>query len=114
VTGPEELTLRQAVRRVASVANRSPIMFPLPVWFHRLLAYAVERMMVVPMVSTAQVRMLTEDLGTPLTSTDPVPPDLKPRIRFSHEQIRGGLPAAKPFGLNDLVCWKKFTKGAAQ
>ena len=53
VTGPEELTLAQAVRRVASVAGKKPIFFRLPVLAHHLLAWLFERTMRIPLVSLA-------------------------------------------------------------
>ncbi len=104
VLGPEELTLREAVRRVADTVGRHPIMFPMPVWFHRLLGWCLERMMKVPMVSSAQVRMLCEGMAEPLPACDPMPPDLAPRIRFTAEQIRKGLPRPGPFTWRDLRC----------
>jgi uncharacterized protein YbjT (DUF2867 family) len=104
VLGPDELTLRQGVRRVGSVVGRHPVMFPMPVWFHRLLGWCLERLMTVPMVSTAQVRMLHEGLGEPAPACDSLPPDLAPRIRFTSEQIRKGLPPPGPFTWRDLRC----------
>ncbi len=70
----------EAVRRVARVTGRRPWMFPLPVWFHYALGWCLERFMTVPLVSVAQVRMLTE------------------------EQIRTGLPAPRAFTLRDIRC----------
>jgi NADH dehydrogenase len=104
VLGPEELTLREAVRRVAGVIGRRPAMFSMPIWFHQLLAWCLERAMKVPMVSSAQVRMLCEGLAEPAPSCDLLPPDLAPQIRFTPEQIRKGLPAPGPFTWRDLRC----------
>jgi len=104
VVGPEELTLREAVRRVARTAGSRPIMFPLPVWFHYILGWCLEWMMAVPMVSVAQVRMLIEGLAEPASPCDPMPPELAPKMRFSEENIRRGLPVAGPFQLRDLRC----------
>jgi uncharacterized protein YbjT (DUF2867 family) len=104
VLGPDELTLRQAVRRVASVVGRYPFMFPMPVWFHQVLGWCLERMMKVPMVSTAQVRMLHEGLAEPALTCDSMPSELAPRIRFTPEQIRKGLPKPGPFTWRDLRC----------
>jgi len=102
VMGPETLTLRQAVRRVARVVGRRPLMFPLPVWFHYALGWLVEKAMVTPLVSLAQVRMLTEGLAEASGPCESLPPDLAPRIPFSEEQIREGLPAPGPFTWRDL------------
>ncbi|HVV01669.1 MAG TPA: NAD-dependent epimerase/dehydratase family protein [Verrucomicrobiae bacterium] len=106
VLGPETLTLREAVRRVAEAAGRKPIMFPMPLWFHRILGLCLERLMEVPMVSRAQVRMLAEGLAEPAPECDAVPPEIAPRIRFTPEQIRKGLPRPGPFTLRDLRCCK--------
>jgi NADH dehydrogenase len=104
VVGPEELTLRDAVRRVARVVGKRPLMFPMPVWFHFVLGWLVEQIMVTPLVSIAQVRILTEGLAEPCPPCDTLPPDLAPGIPFAEEQIRKGLPAAGPFRLSDLRC----------
>lgn len=102
VVGPERLTLRQAVRRVARVVGKRPLMFPLPVWFHYILGWLVERLMVVPLVSTAQVQMLSEGLAEPAPPCDFVPAELAPHIPFSETQIRAGLPPPGPFTWRDL------------
>jgi NADH dehydrogenase len=104
VTGPEEMPLTEAVRRVARAVNRRPLMFPLPVWWHYAFAWFCERAMRVPLISIAQVRILSEGLVEPLPSCDQLPDDLKPRRAFTDAQIRAGLPDAKPFGLADCRC----------
>ena len=100
----EELTLRRAVRRVARVVGRRPLMFPMPVWFHYLLGWCVERVMAVPLVSVAQVRMLAEGLAEPAPSCDPLPPELAPQTPFTEEQIHKGLPPPGPFRWRDIRC----------
>ncbi len=104
VLGPEELTLRETVRRVARVIGRRPLMFPMPLWFHYALGWVLERIMTVPLVSVAQVRMLTEGLAEPAPPCDAMPPELAPKIPFSPEQIRRGLPAPGPFRWRDFRC----------
>lgn len=104
VLGPEELKLREAVRRVARVVGLRPVMFPMPVWFHYRLGWCLERIMAVPMVSTAQVRMLTEGLAEPSPPCDPMLPELAPKTPFTEEQIRRGLPPPGPFTWRDLRC----------
>lgn len=108
VLGPEQLTLRQAVRRVARVVGRRPLMFPLPVWFHYAFGWCTERIMTVPLVSVAQVRMLTEGLAEASLPCEAVPSELAPRIPFSEDQIRKGLPPAGPFGTRDLRCCQRL------
>lgn len=107
VLGPEELTLRQAVRRVARVVGKHPLMFPMPLWFHYALGWFVERIMKTPLVSTAQVRMLSEGMTEPLPQCDALLPEFAPEIPFSEDQIRKGLPAPGPFRPSDLRCCKR-------
>ena len=104
VLGPEELTLRDAVKRVARVVQKRPLMFRMPVWFHYILGWVVERVMRTPLVSTAQVRMLSEGLSEPSPQCATLPPEIAPSIAFSEEQIRKGLPAPGPFRFRDLRC----------
>ncbi|HEV2691822.1 MAG TPA: SDR family NAD(P)-dependent oxidoreductase [Verrucomicrobiae bacterium] len=104
VLGPEELTLRSAVRRVAKVVGKRPLMFPLPVWFHYMLGWFVERIMKTPLVSVAQVKMLSEGLSEPCPPCELLPSKLAPKIRFTETQIRQGLPTGGGFGLRDIRC----------
>ena len=104
ITGPEELYLSDAARRVADVLGRRIWIFPAPVWFHYALGLVCEATMKVPLVAKAQVRILSEGVVEPATLCDALPPDLVPVRRFTPEQIRGGLPEAGPFGLRDLRC----------
>jgi len=102
--GPEEIYLSEAVRRVAEVVGKRPLMFPMPVSFHYLFAHFFELIMKVPLTSLAQVRILAEGVVTPGSPVEPVPYDLVPRRRFSTEQIRNGLPEPGAFRISDLRC----------
>lgn len=102
ITGAEELYLSDAARRVAEVLGRRIWIFPAPLWFHYALARVCEATMKVPLVATAQVRILSEGVVAPATECDPLPPDLRPVRGFTPEQIRSGLPEAGPFGVHDL------------
>jgi len=102
--GPEEMPLSQAVRRVAGVIGKRPLFLRMPVWFHYALARALEATMKIPLVSLAQVRILSEGIVEALPACGMLPADLLPSTRFSDEQIRRGLPEAKAFGRNDLRC----------
>ena len=103
-TGPELLTLRGAVKRVAQVCRRKPVMFPMPIWFHYALGWFVERLMVTPLISLAQVRILSEGLAEPAGPCDPLPRELAPNTPFGQEQIRHGLPKPARFGMRDIRC----------
>jgi hypothetical protein len=76
-------------------------MFPMPLWFHYAFAWFCERTMAVPLISLAQVRILSEGVVEPLPACDEVPDDLRPRLPFTDAQIQAGLPEAKAFGLAD-------------
>jgi NADH dehydrogenase len=104
VIGPERLALSDAVRRVASVVGAQPLYVRLPVWVHSLMAIALERVMRIPLISKAQVRILSEGVVEPAMPCDPLPTELAPATRFTEEQIRRELPAPGPFGLADLRC----------
>src|SRR6185503_6443993 len=102
LVGPEEIYLSEAVRRVAEVVGKRPLMLPLPVVCHELMARVFERFMKVPLTSLAQIRILAEGVVEPGTPVVPVPYDLLPTRRFTAEQIRNGLPHPRPFCVGDL------------
>lgn len=102
VLGPEEMTLEAGVRRVASVVGKQPLFLRMPVWFHVLLALVAERVMAIPLVARAQVRILSESVIEPVLAPDPLPGDLAPQTMFTPEQIRKGLPPPGGFGWKDL------------
>jgi hypothetical protein len=102
VMGPEELTLSEAVRRVAQAVGKNPLWIRAPLWFHYALGWGLERVMKTPLVSIAQVRILSEGITQALPSADSLPPDLQPARRFSQDQIRAGLPEPGAFTLKDF------------
>jgi uncharacterized protein YbjT (DUF2867 family) len=100
--GAEEIYLSEAVNRVAEVIGKRPLMIPLPVWCHQILAHVFELTMKVPLTSLAQIRILSEGVVEPGSAVTPVPYDLVPTRRFTTDQIRNGLPEPGPFGIGDL------------
>ena len=102
VMGPEELSLGEAVRRVARVTGRRPTFVRLPVAAHLAIAHAAELAMRVPLVSVAQVHILREGITIPLPAAEEPPEDLRPRTPFSPKVIAAGLPPAGGFGCRDL------------
>ena len=102
LVGPEEIHLSEAVRRVGEVIGKQPLMIRMPICFHKLLARFCEWTMRVPLVSQAQVRILSEGVVEPASPVVPLPYDLVPTRRFTNEQIRSGLPQAGPFCAGDL------------
>jgi len=65
VLGPEFLTLREAMHRVASVVGRQPFDVPHANVVPSSLRVVLEKCMVVPMISLAQVRMMAEGIAEP-------------------------------------------------
>jgi NADH dehydrogenase len=104
ILGPETLLLSDAVRRVAGTLGRKVWIVPAAVWFHLLLSRVFEHTMRVPLIATAQVRMLAEGFLEAAPFAEPLPADLAPQRRFTIEQIRKGLPEPGPFRLADLRC----------
>jgi uncharacterized protein YbjT (DUF2867 family) len=100
--GPEELSLGEAVRRVSDTVGHRPLFVRFPVWAHRILAVLFEAVMRIPLVSRAQVEILSEGIVEPLPFAEPPPQDLAPRTPFSPSAIRAGLPEPGGFGRRDL------------
>jgi NADH dehydrogenase len=105
VVGPERISFREVVRRVGEAVGKRPRFIRLPVAAQLLLAWFWERLMRVPLVSTAQVHILAEGAGELLDRASAPPASLVPKRSFNAAQIRNGLPAPRPFGLRDLRCW---------
>lgn len=102
LVGPTELSFDDAARLVAKVLGKHRLFVAAPSTFHDLLARVAERMMTVPLIARAQVRILDEEVVESLLAPDPVPEDLRPSTPFSSESILAGLPDAGPFRLADL------------
>jgi len=112
LVGPETISLREAVARVGAAIGKERIFVRLPIVFHRALGVVLERIMTIPMVSAAQVRILSEGIVEPSGPCERVPDDLAPQTRFDAESIRRGLPAAGRFGLSDLRCCTNARRSA--
>lgn len=104
VIGPQRMRLSDAVHKLAHLTKRPVLVFPFPVVGHKVLAQIFERVMPIPLISSAQVFMLSETMeqALPVGSTTPLPDDLKPSQRFTDAQIQKHLPEPKPFGLHDF------------
>lgn len=100
--GPTVVDFDDAARLVARAAGIRRLFVRAPLPFHYLLARMAERLMVVPLVSSAQVRMLEEELVEPTDAPDRLPRDLVPRTEFDLVSIRAGLPKMERFGLRDI------------
>jgi uncharacterized protein YbjT (DUF2867 family) len=104
IMGPEQMLLGEAVRRVGRVLGKCPFYVRMPVAFHYFLGWCLERAMTIPMVSLAQVRILSEGIVNAWPPVEDLPMDLMPATPFTDEQIRRGLPEPGRFGLRDLRC----------
>jgi len=104
LVGPTELGFDDAARLVASVIGRRRPFVVAPLAFHRLLAWVAERTMTVPLVSSAQVRILSEGVTTPVLAGDGLTdPALVPSTPFDAASISAGLPELGRFGRDDLA-----------
>lgn len=92
VMGPEEFPFSQAARRIAKAMGKSIIVLPFPVLFQRILAWFSEGFMPKPLVTKSQVQMLADGISQPTPEAIPLPEDMQPKIRFTEEQIKKGLP----------------------
>lgn len=92
VTGPEEFPFSQAAHRIAKAMDKSIIVLPFPILFQRVLAWFSEGFMPKPLVTKSQVQMLADGISQPTPEAIPLPEDMQPKIRFTEEQIKKGLP----------------------
>jgi NADH dehydrogenase len=111
LTGPTELGFDQAARLVAGVIGKHPPFVRAPIGFHYTLAWLAERLMTVPLISVAQVRILAEQVVQPTLAPDSLPADLAPSTPFDQHSIRAGLPDPGPFQLADLRCRRRLAHG---
>ncbi len=102
VLGPDEITLGEAVRRIAGATGRRPALVRLPVVAHLAIARICELTMRVPLVATAQVLILAEGVVDASPAAEEPPDDLRPSTPFTDAVIRAGLPDAGPFTCRDL------------
>jgi len=107
VVGDEELTLTEAVKRIAEANKVKVKVIPLPIIAHKILSQITEWTMKVPLVAKAQLRMLTEGISQAYNA-DSLPENLKPKLPFNQEQIKKSLPEAGRFTFNDLLISKRF------
>lgn len=101
VMGADEVTLGEAIRRIARVAGRRPAFLPVPTRVVRVLAQLTEWTMVVPLVAKAQARMLAEGVSEPAPWAPEPPEGIRPSRPFDDDSIRAALPTGR-FGLSDL------------
>jgi NADH dehydrogenase len=102
LVGPTEMSFDDAARLVARVIGKWLAFVRAPLAFHLLMPRVAERLMTVPLISIAQVRILEEEVVVPLRAPDRLPADLMPMTRFDEASILRGLPRAGSFRLDDL------------
>lgn len=101
VVGPDPISLGELARKVAHAMGIRPLILPMPIWFLYIVGWVSERLMKVPLVSIAQVRLLFE-AGQRGPEAEDLPPELQPQTPFSEQIIRAELPDRRRFGLEDL------------
>lgn len=82
VLGAETLRLSGMVRKIGARAGVDPVIVPLPVIFHRVLAWIGERVLNPPLVTVAQVRMLEEGLVEASPPFEKMPEEFSPQSGF--------------------------------
>jgi hypothetical protein len=82
--------------------GKTPPFWPAPIAFHYALAYVAERIMPIPLVAMAQVRILREGVVEAVLAPDRLPDDLVPSTPFDAITVRAGLPEPGPFGWGDV------------
>ena len=93
VIGPEEFPFSTAARRIARAMGKPFLLvLPFPVAFQRLLAWFSGKFMSKPLITQAQVQMLADGISKPEPDSQALPTDLAPKIYFTEEKIRAGLP----------------------
>jgi hypothetical protein len=111
LVGPTEIGFDDAARLVARVIGKRRPFVRAPMAFHYLMARLAERVMTVPLISLAQVRMLEEEVVEPLRAPDCLPDDLTPSTPFNDASIRAELPDAGRFRLGDLQWFSAHNGG---
>jgi NADH dehydrogenase len=107
LVGPTELGFDDAALLVAKAIGKRRLFVKAPIAFHYFMARWAERLMTVPLISLAQVRILEEEVVEPLCAPDRVPDHLTPSTPFDDASIRAGLPPAGRFRREDLRWFAK-------
>lgn len=102
LVGPTEIGFDDAARLVGQVLGKRRPFVRAPIAFHYVMAWLAERLMTVPLLSLAQVRILEEEVVEAAAAVDSLPDDLAPSTPFDRASIRLGLPDPGPFGPADL------------
>jgi hypothetical protein len=108
------LAFDEAVRLVGEVIGKRPMLVRLPIALMYGVAWSAERLMTVPLISAAQVRILQEEVVDPALAPDPLPDDLLPSTAFDAESVRAGVPACTPFRLGDLRLFAKRARARGE
>lgn len=111
VMGADEVTLGEAIRRIARVAGRRPAFLPVPTWMVRMLAQLTEWTMVVPLVAKAQARMLAEGVSEAAPFAPEAPLGIRPSRPFDDQSIREALPRGR-FTLDDLRVTRRLRRAS--
>ena len=82
VVGPEQLTLAEIVDLTADTIDIIPQKIPLPLFVHRVAGLLMEMLMEDPLLTSAQVTMLSENLSEPAGPCDELPPEFRPQSKF--------------------------------
>ena len=96
LVGPDRLTLRDVVRRVAEALGRPLAIVPTPVGLMRLPVAVMERTMKQPLSTRAQLAMLVEGLAGRLGEAEQQLVDGLAQLRMAFVQINAAAKAGTP------------------
>jgi uncharacterized protein YbjT (DUF2867 family) len=82
VVGPEEMSLGEIVDKTADSIDLIATKIPLPILFHRISALAMEYFMKEPLLTTAQVTIMTESLVEAEPPCHELPSEVRPGTGF--------------------------------
>jgi NADH dehydrogenase len=100
--GPTEIEFDDAVRIVGKALGKHVRLLRLPFSFLYAAGWLAEGLMTVPLISQAQVRILSEEVIAPVLALDSLPTDLVPSTPFNVQTIKGEMPDCAPFRLADF------------
>ena len=88
IVGPEQLTLAEIVDLTADTIDIIPQKIPLPLFFHRISGLLMELLMADPLITSAQVTMLSESLSETALPCDELPAEFQPKSKFLTRQLK--------------------------
>lgn len=87
LVGPTSYSLREIVEVVGDKVGVSPSFLPVPIPLQRFAAVLMKHFMSEPLVSDAQLTILSEPLDAPIIAAETLPDEARPRTPFQADFI---------------------------